>query len=93
MLLCLLSCSLAFFVDGVCFLSCSFSFSVGPWGSISGARSVYRLGFWLSFDPIYSSLHTSSIDRHLPSFRELVCEESSLDTGSDIYGDAAAAIR
>jgi hypothetical protein len=37
------------------------------------------LGFWLSFDPIYTSLHPSLIDRHLPSFRELVCEASSLD--------------
>jgi hypothetical protein len=67
-LLCLLSCSLAFFVDGVCSLSCSFSFSVGPGGSVSGARSVYRLGFWLLFDPIYSrALHTSLIVRHFPS--------------------------
>jgi hypothetical protein len=32
-----------------------------------------------SFDPIYTSHHPSSIDHHLPSFRELVCEASSLD--------------
>jgi hypothetical protein len=32
-------------------------FSVGPWGSVRRARSVYRLGFWLWFDPIYT-LHT-----------------------------------
>jgi hypothetical protein len=31
--------------------------------SVSGARSVYRLGV-LSFDPIYTSLHTFLIDRH-----------------------------
>jgi hypothetical protein len=48
----------SFFVGGVCSLSCSSSFSVGPWGLVSGARSVYRLGFWQSFDPIYTSLHT-----------------------------------
>jgi hypothetical protein len=50
------------------------------WGSFSGVRSLDRLGFLLSFDPIYTSLHPSLIDRHLPSSRELVCEESSLDT-------------
>jgi hypothetical protein len=58
-------------------------FSVGPWGSVSGVRSVYRFGFWLSFDPIYTSLHPSLIDRHLPCFRELVCEASSLDMDGD----------
>jgi hypothetical protein len=56
-------------------------FCVDPWGSVSRARSVgidWGSG-WLLFDPIYTSLHTSLIDRHLLSFRELVCEESSLD--------------
>jgi hypothetical protein len=60
MWLCLLSCSLAFFVDGVCSLSCSFSFSVGPWGSISGARSVYRLGI---LAVVRSNLHFTSHHR------------------------------
>jgi hypothetical protein len=78
MLLCLLSCSLAFFVDGVCSLVRSLSLSVRGVRSV-GLVQYIDWGFWLSFDPIYTSLHTSSIDRHLLSFCELVCEESSLD--------------
>jgi hypothetical protein len=82
-LLCLLSLSARFLCRwGLLFPVRSLLFSVGLWGSVCGARSVYRLGFWLLFDPIYTSLHTSLIDRHLPSFRELVCEESSLDRSS-----------
>jgi hypothetical protein len=69
-------CPLAFFVDGVCSLVRSL-FCVGPWGSVRGARSVYRLAFWLSFDPIYTSLHTSLLDRHF--LREFVWRLLSTD--------------
>jgi hypothetical protein len=70
MLLCLLSCSLAFFVDGVCSLSCSFSFSVGRWGSIGGARSVYRLGI---LPVVRSNLHFTSHHRSTTTSHPSVC--------------------
>jgi hypothetical protein len=52
--------------------------------SVRGVRSVELVQYidWSSgCRSIQSTLHfTSSIDHHLPSFRELVCEASSLDT-------------
>jgi hypothetical protein len=66
-MLCLLSLSTRFLCRrGLLFVVRSL-FSVGPWGSVRGVRSVHRLGFWQSFDPIYTSLHTSLIVRHFPS--------------------------
>jgi hypothetical protein len=60
-------CPLAFFDDEVC----SFLFVLFSSRSVGGVRSVglvqYRLGFWLSFDPIYTSLHTHHPPPILPS--------------------------
>jgi hypothetical protein len=64
---------------GFALLFVLFSVSVRGVRSVELVQYLYRLGFWLVFDPIYTSLHPSLIDRHLPSFRELVCEASSLD--------------
>jgi hypothetical protein len=82
-LLCLLSCSLAFFVDGVCSLFVVRYLSL----SVGGVRSVDLVQYidWGSgCCSIQSTLHfTSSIDHHLPSFRELVCGSSSLDINKE----------